>query len=345
MKKTKTPSGFMKHLEYYVNTYMTEARGLSPNTVSSYKTTFLLLIKYMYSVRSIKAEDITFNNLDVDTLSDFMSWIETERKCSITTRNQRLAALYSFSEYAQNHDFDAASTFRSAVIRIPTKKVPKKRRIGFTTDEVRILLSLPKQKSETGLRDTVLLSLMYTTGARAQEICDLTVKSVSFRAKGTTIDIVGKGAKARRIRIPDHSASMLKKYIQHRKIETEPDKHIFSSQTHEHMTVSCIEGIYKKYIKLAKEQNPNLFKEERYSPHSMRHTTGQHMLEAGVPLIVIKSFLGHSSVQTTQIYAESPQATIDKHVREWNEKHFPCTIYSDDIDLEKSNIPDFLKGH
>lgn len=299
----------------------------------------------MYSVRSIKAEDITFNNLDVDTLSDFMSWIETERKCSITTRNQRLAALYSFSEYAQNHDFDAASTFRSAVIRIPTKKVPKKRRIGFTTDEVRILLSLPKQKSETGLRDTVLLSLMYTTGARAQEICDLTVKSVNFRAKGTTIDIVGKGAKARRIRIPDHSASMLKKYIQHRKIETEPDKHIFSSQTHEHMTVSCIEGIYKKYIKLAKEQNPNLFKEERYSPHSMRHTTGQHMLEAGVPLIVIKSFLGHSSVQTTQIYAESPQATIDKHVREWNEKHFPCTIYSDDIDLEKSNIPDFLKGH
>ena len=69
------------------------------------------------------------------------------------------------------------------------------------------------------------------------------------------------------------------------------------------------------------------------------------MLEAGVPLMVIKSFLGHSSVQTTQIYAESPQATIDKHVREWNEKHFPCTIYSDDIDLEKSNIPDFLKGH
>lgn len=343
MRKTKTSSNFMKHLEYYVNTYMTEARGLSINTVNSYKTTFMLLIKYMYSVKNVKAEEITFLSLDVDTLSDFMLWLETERKCSVTTRNQRLAALYSFSEYAQNHDFDAASSFRSAVLRIPSKKVSKKRRVGFTTEEVKILLSLPEQKSETGLRDTVLLSLMYATGARAQEICDLMVKSVNFRMNGTTIDIVGKGSKARRIRIPDHCSSMLKKYIKHRNIETELEKHIFSSQTHEHMTVSCIEGIYKKYIKLAKEKNPNLFKEEKYSPHSMRHTTGQHMLEAGVPLMVIKSFLGHASVQTTQIYAESPQATVDKHVREWNEKNFPREIYSNEIDPEKSNIPDFLK--
>lgn len=169
------------------------------------------------------------------------------------------------------------------------------------------------------------------------------VKSVNFRTNGTTIDIVGKGSKARRIRIPDHCSSMLKKYLNHRNIETEPNKHIFSSQTHEHMTVSCIEGIYKKYIKLAKEKNPNLFKEARDSPHSMRHTTGQHMLEAGVPLMVIKSFLGHASVQTTQIYVESPQATVDKHVRKWNEKNFPREIYSNETDPGKNNIPDFLK--
>ena len=143
---------------------------------------------------------------------------------------------------------------------------------------------------------------MYATGTRAQEACDLTVKSVNFRSTGTTIDIVGKGSKARRIRIPDTCASMLKKYIKHCRIETEPDRHIFSSQTHEHMTISCVEEIYKKYIKLAKEKMPNLFKEEHYSPHSMRHTTGQHMLEAGVPIMVIKAFLGHASVQTTQIY-------------------------------------------
>lgn len=284
MRKIKTPSIFMNHLEYYVNTYMTEVRGLSINMVNSYKTTFTLLIKYMYTERNVSAENITFSSLDVDTLSAFIFWLETERNCSATTRNQRLAALYSFSEYAQNYDFDAASSFRSAVLRIPSKKVSKKRRVGFTSEEVKILLSLPDSKCEIGLRDVVLLTLMYATGARAQEICDLMVKSVNFATNGTTIDIIGKGSKARRIRIPDHCSAMLKKYMNHRNIVTEPERHIFSSQTHEHMTISCIEKIYKKYIKLAKEMKSNLFKEAKYSPHSMRHTTGQHMMEAGVPL-------------------------------------------------------------
>lgn len=87
MRKQKTPSIFMKYLEYYVNTYMPEARGLSKNTINSYKTTFTLLIKYMYSVKNMKADEITFGCLDVNTLSDFMSWLEHERKCSVTTRN------------------------------------------------------------------------------------------------------------------------------------------------------------------------------------------------------------------------------------------------------------------
>ena len=86
MRKAKTSSLFLKHLEYYVNTYMTEARGLSINTVSSYKTTFKLLIKYMYTVKNIPADEITFDNLDVDTLSGFISWLETERNCSASTR-------------------------------------------------------------------------------------------------------------------------------------------------------------------------------------------------------------------------------------------------------------------
>ncbi len=343
MRKNNIPPIFLKHLDYFVNIYMKDARGLSPNTVISYKTTFTLLIKYMYSEKGVPADKITFNSLDVNTLTDFVSWLENERKCSVTTRNQRLAALYSFSEYAQNYDFDAASVFRSAVLRIPAKKAPKKRRVGFTAEEVKILLALPDQKSETGLRDKVLLSVMYATGARAQEICDLTVKSISFRTTGTTVDIVGKGSKARRVRIPDSCAVMLKQYLKHRKIEMYPDRHIFSSQTHEHMTVSCVEEIFKKYIKRAKEKNPVLFKEGRYSPHSMRHTTGQHMLEAGVPLMVIKSFLGHASVQTTQLYVENPQATIDKHIQEWNKRNFPHEIYDNHTNPEKNNIPDFLK--
>lgn len=345
MSKRKEPSVFLNHLEYFINTYMPDTKGLSKNTITSYKTTFMLLITFMYTAKGIAADEITFQCLDVIVISEFLSWLEKERTCSASTKNQRLAALYTFSEYAQNRDFDAASMFRSAVIRIPSKKTPKKKRIAFTVDELKLLLDLPGQDSEITLRDTVLLSLMYATGARAQEICDLTVCKIHFHDINTTIDILGKGMKARRVRIPNYCAQMLKKYLLHRKIENKPDRHVFSSQTHEQMRISCIEAIYKKYVNQAKKKHPNLFQEENYTPHSMRHTTGQHMLEAGVPLMVIKSFLGHASVQTTQIYAESSQASVDKHVKEWNERNFPNTIYVNDNANKKSHVPDFLKSH
>ena len=133
---------------------------------------------------------------------------------------------------------------------------------------------------------------MYASGARAQEVCDLTVRNLQFHQKGATLNIKGKGGKSRRIGIPNACSAMLKQYISHRKIIDKPERHIFSSQTHEHMTVSCIEGIFKKYITIAKKENPSLFSASSYPPHSMRHTTASHMLEAGVPLIVIKNFFG-----------------------------------------------------
>jgi site-specific recombinase XerD len=325
---------------------MVEVKGLSLNTVRSYKTTFMLLITYMHTNHVVSADEINFKSLDANILSTFFEWLETERHCSPSTRNQRLAALYSFSEYAQNRDFEAASSFRNSVLMIPNKRTSRKKRVSFTTDEVEILLKLPSQRNEIALRDTLLLSVMYATGARAQEICDLTVKKVSFSTANTTIDLFGKGKKARRVRIPDHCASMLKGYLVHRKIDNQPNHHVFSSQTHERMSVSCIEAIYKKYIKQAKEQYPNQFQESSYPPHCMRHTTAQHMLEAGVPIMVIKSFLGHASVQTTQIYIESTQATIDKNVKEWNERNFPKNFYpekKDDDIIEV--IPAFLKNN
>ena len=184
---------------------------------------------------------------------------------------------------------------------------------------------------------------MYATGARAQEVCDLTVACVRSSSKGTTIEIIGKGNKCRRVKISDHAASILKGYLKKRNIEHSPDRHIFSSQTHEKMTISCIEEIVKKYVDEAKKLHPDKFHFKSYSPHSIRHTTAIHMLESGVPLMVIKNFLGHASIQTTQIYAEMTQNTVDRYVLEWNEKWFPGSIKTEDRNLERNNMPDFLK--
>ena len=108
------------------------------------------------------------------------------------------------------------------------------------------------------------------------------------------------------------------------------------------MTVSCIEEIFFKYVEKGKSEYPMYFKENRYTPHSMRHTTATHMLEAGVPLIVVKNFLGHSSVQTTQIYAEISQSTADKALKEWNDRWFLKRDISNSIESESEKIPKFL---
>lgn len=108
------------------------------------------------------------------------------------------------------------------------------------------------------------------------------------------------------------------------------------------MTVSCIEEIYSKYVKRARNEHPDLFRES-YSPHSMRHTTATHMLEAGVPLIVVKNFLGHVSLQTTQIYAEVTQETMNKQLKSWNEKWFMEEKKTEYYDEKKKIIPDFLR--
>ena len=336
------PSKFLELLDGYITNYMPCSVGASHHTVTSYKYAFRLLIEFMYSKKGISADKITFEQLNYNNLIEFLDWIEKGRGCSVSTKNQRLSAIISFSEYAQNRNFDAASIFRSSVVKIPMKKAQRKLRAVFSAQEVSILLRLPDDNKEISLRDKVLLSLLYASGARAQEICDLTIGNIQFNPKGATLNIKGKGGKSRRIGIPDTCARMLQKYLIHRKIELKPGSHIFSSQTHEQMTVSCVEGIFKKYVRLAKEENPLLFQESSYPPHSMRHSTASHMLEAGVPLVVIKNFLGHVSLQSTQIYAELSQNTIDKHLKEWNEKWFPHDSVGTDEMREENKMPEFL---
>ena len=336
------PSKFLELLNSYINNYMPYSIGASRNTVRSYKYAFRLLIEFMYTEKGVEADRITFDDLNYNTLTEFFEWIETVRKCTASTKNQRLSALVSFSEYSQNRDFSAASIFRSSIIKIPMKKASKKQPAMFTMEEVTILLRLPEERRETGLRDKVILSVMYATGARAQEICDLTVGNIQFTPTGASLNLTGKGGKTRRIGVSYSCARLLQGYIKHRKAENRPDKHVFSSQTHEQMTVSCIEEIFKKYVSIAKKGHPILFSKCSYTPHSMRHTTASHMLEAGVPLVVIKNFLGHASLQTTQIYAELSQNTVDIHLREWNEKWFPKDISMQKVEASKNKLPDFL---
>ena len=337
------PNGFLELLESFLYIFLPCSVGVSPNTVKSYKDAFRLLLKFLYEEKHIKADKTAFSNLDFKTLLDFFSWLETERRCGIATRNQRLSALSSFAEYAQNRSVEAA-LFRRDIKKVPSKKHSNRMRTIFTLDETALLLNLPRSDSTTGFRDKTLLSVMYASGARAQEICDLTIRDVRFYGDVTSLILTGKGGKSRKVGIPKGCAALLLKYIDKRRLTGKSENHVFSSQTHEHMTISCIEEIFKKYVCWAKLEYPGYFCEKAYTPHSMRHSTATHMLEAGVPIIVIKNFLGHTSIQSTQIYAEATQSTVDKHIKAWNDKWEPIPDYKDNISESQSVIPDFLKN-
>jgi integrase/recombinase XerD len=204
----------------------------------------------------------------------------------------------------------------STVSNIPQKKKPKKSLSYFTLEEVSVLLRMPDKTTDIEKRDRVLLSVLYASGARAQELCDLTVNDIRFGTK-TSLRLVGKGNKARTITIPDNCAQLLKKHLKRNKldIETQRSRHVFSSQTHEHMTISCIECLVKKYVSKARIERLDLFPESQYSPHSFRHSIAVHMLEVEIPLPVIKNFLGHASIETTLIYATVSDDLANKYLR------------------------------
>lgn len=330
-------------LEQFFTEYMPFSSGLSPNTIRSYKHSFRLLFQYIYQVQKKNADEILFRDLDYETIDGFLKWIETERGCSASTRNLRLSALASFSFYAQNRNFEAATVFANAVRRTPVKKEAIQPRITFSLDEVLVLLHLPNPQKRLGFRDQVLLNLMYASGARAQEICDLKVRDFFVEKNLYKLTITGKGNKTRRIVIAKPSGILLKRYLEETGRAGQLETYIFSSQTHPQMTISCVEEIYKKYIALARAGHPGMFLEKCYTPHTMRHTTATHMLEAGVPIVAIKNFLDHSSISTTERYAELSQETVNRHIRDWNEKWFSHQK-EEPVERKKENVlPDFLK--
>ena len=347
MKKNNAEYEFMELLGKFFTEYLPKSINASKNTIKSYKCTFRLLFNYLDEETDIAINHITFNTLTFDLLTAFFDWLVDKRKNSRTTAKQRMGALSSFAEYAQNRNVEEGYIFHSSLARISKKafrKVKSKQRCIFTREEIKILLSLPDISTKLGWRDSVVLSLMYASGARAQEICDLTVRDVAYDEKNIAIvTLTGKGEKSRRVKITSDATKLLQQYISSQKLENQLDKYIFSSQRNNQMSVSCIEEIFEKYVTIAKIQNPDKFCTGRYTPHVMRHTTATHLIEAGVPLAIVKNILGHTSIQTTQIYLDISQETIDNSIKEWNEKWFP----NNDNNIENATktqklIPDFL---
>lgn len=298
------PNDFAYYLTNFLTKYLPDDVGASINTIASYRDAFMLFLKFMRDEKKIKVEKLTLSKIDKDVINDYLNWLETSRKCSISTRNVRLAALHSFFKYLQYENPDNLFQWQR-ILTIPVKKGEKGKLNYITLDGIKLLLDMPDQKTQSGRRNLALLSLMYDTGARVQEIIDLTPSSVHLD-QPYTIKLIGKGNKARIIPLMEAQICILKKYmIENNLLEIYKNQYpLFSNKRKEKLTRAGVGYILNKYACMARNQN-DLLIPKKVSCHCLRHSKAMHMLQAGVNLVYIRDILGHSSIQTTEIYARA----------------------------------------
>lgn len=319
---------FAQCLATYLTVYLPGQLGLSENTIMSYRDTFKLVLLFAEQKRSFRPERITLADFNAEFITAFLFWLEQERGCSAATRNQRLSALRAFAQYARSQH-PAYLLESQKIMDMRGKKSPTPTIAYLAPDDVASILLQPDTETKYGRRDMILLSLMYDSGARVQEICDLQVRDIRLR-KPPTVTLTGKGNKTRYVPLMASTASILAEYFCENKLSL-PEKMdwpLFTNHQGEKLTRAGVTYILKKYFASAKGTNPNL--PAKISPHVLRHSKAMHMLQAGTNLIYIRDFLGHTHVETTEIYAradtdmkrkaiESVQIRIEPELPQWTE--------------------------
>ncbi len=188
------PTNFSKYISDFISRYLPNEKGASANTITAYRDTFVLLLNFTQNEKHVKLEKLTLEKIKKETIIEFLDWIQKERKCSNSTRNSRLAAIHSFYRYLQCESLDHFHECQK-ILSIKFKKVPQESINYLTIEGIKLLLQQPDTTTSKGRRDLTLLSLMYDSGARVQEIIDLTPSMLRLN-KPATIKIVGKGNKA-----------------------------------------------------------------------------------------------------------------------------------------------------
>jgi site-specific recombinase XerD len=268
----------------------------------SYRDTFAALIKFYADSLGIKAERITLETFNANHVTQFLDWLEQERGNTVSTRNNRLAAIHAFAKYVERHSPEKMYTMQE-VIAIPIKKSKTGSPKYLSVEALQLLLSLPDKATKTGRRNCVLMSLLYDSGARVQELCDVVVSDVRLDAP-SSIRLTGKGSKTRIVPLMTPMSALLRQYLSECNL-TNPAlgrRPLFPNHCGDKLTRKGVSYILDKYFQVAKTMHPEFYP-EAFSPHCLRHSKSMHLLQSGVNLIYIRDILGHADIKTTEIYA------------------------------------------
>jgi site-specific recombinase XerD len=332
---------FLRAVRDFLTIYLPRQRCLSPKTVTSYKTALRLFVDYLQSEHGISLLQVTFSHLDKKTVSGFLLWLKDKRGNSTATCNQRLMALCAFARYLGISDI-AQCAIHLDLGTIPAAKTESAPVEFLSEVALHALLRQPDVHKPKGLRDGFFMSLMYETAARCQEMLDLRVSDFVLDPKSPYVYLTGKGNKTRAVPLTGRVVEYLNRYLYryHPQLDTQDNPLLFYTVIHAKtgaMSPDTVAYFMSKHGSAARAGCADM--PLRIHPHQLRHTRAIHLYRGGMPLPLLSEFLGHSNINTTQIYAyadtEMKRAAINKACPEDHEGNVPQLWADDDETLRR----------
>lgn len=275
-------------------------RNLTPNTQKSYRDAIRLLFSFIVDQHSTDPTRVTVEQVDAMLVRSFLVHLEKNRGNSISTRNQRLAALHALFRFIgrQIPEFvDHAAQIQA----IPLRRTATPVMPYLDKPEMDALLAVPDRSCAQGRRDYTLLLFLYNTGARATEAAELTIADL-IRGTSLAARFLGKGRKMRTCPLWARTSENLRDLLGER-LDGSSDLHVFLNVRGQPITRHGVHALVARTVDRAAKTVPSL-RDKRVSPHTIRHTTAVHLLRAGVDINTIRAWLGHVSLETTNRYAE-----------------------------------------
>lgn len=285
-----------KYINKFFNTYLVSEITASKDTVSNYKDTFKLLFKYIDKKCDFKLKDFSLEHFTKDFVLSFLQWLEKERNNSISSRNTRFETIRSFCNFVLQYEISNNNLIQ--ILKIPRKKESKKQLKVLSEEQILLLFNQPDSKLKKGRRELTILSLLYDSALRISELLNLKVKDINLNDVKIVQVWNGKGNKDRKVPISDDTTNIIRIYIND--YNKQPEDYLFTNNRNEKLCSNTIRKILNKYCEKARNIDVTFL--EHIHPHLLRHSKATHLINKGVSVLEVKEFLGHSSLESTQIY-------------------------------------------
>ena len=303
----KSADPFPRLLRAFFYEWMVQQRNASVHTVRSYRDTWRLFLRFVADRQRRTVAQLGLADLTASEVSAFLNHTEQQRQDTIGTRNCRLSALRSFFGFVAGREPTAIAQC-TEILHIPTKKAPIHAASYLEPEEVKAILAQPDQSTVEGQRDHALLAFLYNTGARIQEALEVRPQAIRFDSPAC-VRLYGKGRKERLCPLWPETVLLLRSLL--RRQPRADDEPIFVNRYGVPLGPSGVRFRLAQYVEAAAKIAPSLAS-KHVTPHSFRHATAVHLVAAGVDITVIRSWLGHVSLDTTNHYAQANLETKRK---------------------------------